>query len=325
MTAGSDNQFPKIILEEVADDGSATVTPAADHRALFLGEDGTLRLKDSAAAVTEVGGGGGVTVQDEGTPLATTATTLNFVGAGVAATGAGATKTITIAGGGSSDLFPLDVAPGSPSAFDDEGTGSLPGIWTDPITSAAGQTNTITRGNGWTYIEPATAGTASTGKRIFGIRQTCPAGSFSVSAKVFDGMSEDFANTDDGRSGIFVATTGGNAHVLGHQSSVPRVADYIGVTGYSESADWGGFDGSNTSEATLSRNALMVGTWYKLDWNAGSTTLTYYFSQDGIRWHKLGSRNTGVAQPDRIGICIYANGADVRADHQLAYRWFRVV
>ena len=45
-------------------------------------------------------GGGGVTVQDEGSALSTTATTLNFVGSGVAATGTGATKTITISGGG---------------------------------------------------------------------------------------------------------------------------------------------------------------------------------------------------------------------------------
>ena len=43
---------------------------------------------------------GGITVQDEGTPLATAASTLNFVGAGVSATGTGATKTITISGGG---------------------------------------------------------------------------------------------------------------------------------------------------------------------------------------------------------------------------------
>lgn len=41
---------------------------------------------------------GGITVQDEGTPLTTTATTLNFAGAGVQATGTGATKTITISG-----------------------------------------------------------------------------------------------------------------------------------------------------------------------------------------------------------------------------------
>lgn len=48
------------------------------------------------------GGGGGSTIliEDEGVPLVTAATTLNFVGAGVTATGAGAVKTITIPGGG---------------------------------------------------------------------------------------------------------------------------------------------------------------------------------------------------------------------------------
>ena len=46
------------------------------------------------------GASGGITVQDEGTPLATAATTLNFVGAGVTASGAGATKTVTITGSG---------------------------------------------------------------------------------------------------------------------------------------------------------------------------------------------------------------------------------
>jgi hypothetical protein len=41
-------------------------------------------------------GTAGITVQDEGTPLATAGTTLNFVGAGVAAAGTGATKTVTV-------------------------------------------------------------------------------------------------------------------------------------------------------------------------------------------------------------------------------------
>ena len=45
--------------------------------------------------------GSALTVSDEGTPLATAATTLDFVGAGVVASGTGATKTITISGGGS--------------------------------------------------------------------------------------------------------------------------------------------------------------------------------------------------------------------------------
>ena len=44
--------------------------------------------------------GGAVTVQDEGSALSTSATTLNFVGSGVVASGTGATKTITISGGG---------------------------------------------------------------------------------------------------------------------------------------------------------------------------------------------------------------------------------
>ena len=45
---------------------------------------------------------GGLNVQDEGVTLATQATTLNFEGSGVSATGTGATKTITISGGGGS-------------------------------------------------------------------------------------------------------------------------------------------------------------------------------------------------------------------------------
>ena len=50
------------------------------------------------SALTGISGSGGVTVQDEGSALSTTGTTLNFVGSGVVASGNGATKTITIAG-----------------------------------------------------------------------------------------------------------------------------------------------------------------------------------------------------------------------------------
>tara|TARA_Y100000389_G_scaffold172891_1_gene181687 strand:- start:233 stop:3364 length:3132 start_codon:yes stop_codon:yes gene_type:complete len=55
--------------------------------------------------------GGQITIQDEGSALATSATTLNFVGAGVTATGTGATKTITIASSVSaiSDLSDVDA------------------------------------------------------------------------------------------------------------------------------------------------------------------------------------------------------------------------
>ena len=52
----------------------------------------------SGGSVTVNASGGGITIEDEGSALATSATTLNFVGTGVVASGTGAEKTITIAG-----------------------------------------------------------------------------------------------------------------------------------------------------------------------------------------------------------------------------------
>ena len=71
-----------------------TVTPASgglevDNQSTGAGFERVLTTSDAT--------GGGVTVEDEGVPLATVADTLNFVGAGVTATGAGTTKTITVA------------------------------------------------------------------------------------------------------------------------------------------------------------------------------------------------------------------------------------
>ncbi len=58
----------------------------------------TLTIGDNTYNMSSGGSGGGstLTVQDEGSSLATAATTLNFTGSGVTASGTGATKTITI-------------------------------------------------------------------------------------------------------------------------------------------------------------------------------------------------------------------------------------
>ena len=56
------------------------------------------------------GTGGTLIIEDEGTPLTTSATTINFVGAGVTATGTGSTKTVTIAGGGGGGTSGIDEA-----------------------------------------------------------------------------------------------------------------------------------------------------------------------------------------------------------------------
>ena len=70
--------------------------------------------------------GGGVIVQDEGTPLSTTATTLNFEGAGVVAGGSGATKTITISGGGGTNILSSrTTVVGSTGAISDNAIGNI--------------------------------------------------------------------------------------------------------------------------------------------------------------------------------------------------------
>ena len=50
------------------------------------------------------GSGGGINIQDEGSQLSTTATTLNFVGDGIVASGNGAVKTITVGAASTSEL-----------------------------------------------------------------------------------------------------------------------------------------------------------------------------------------------------------------------------
>ena len=75
---------------------------------LYVNIGGTITSVSSSG-----GGGSTLTVQDEGSSLSTDATTLNFVGSGVTASGTGASKTITISGGGSVDLSAVaqDIVP----------------------------------------------------------------------------------------------------------------------------------------------------------------------------------------------------------------------
>ena len=61
--------------------------------------DSSISFQVDSAYVQARQSGGAITIQEEGSSLSTGATTLNFVGSNVTATGSGATKTITITGG----------------------------------------------------------------------------------------------------------------------------------------------------------------------------------------------------------------------------------
>ena len=83
---------------------------AANGEIVYNTSDNQFEVYQNGAWVTMVSsaGGQGITVQDEGGALSTAGTTLNFVGAGVTASGTGATKTITISGNAGS-TFTTDV------------------------------------------------------------------------------------------------------------------------------------------------------------------------------------------------------------------------
>ena len=76
---------------------------------------------NDSGTVKEIGGASSsaLTVQDEGSSLSTGATTLNFVGTGVVASGTGSTKTITISAG-TADLTSIstDLTPDTHNAHD---------------------------------------------------------------------------------------------------------------------------------------------------------------------------------------------------------------
>ena len=110
--------------------------------------------------------GGAVTIQDEGTNLTTSATTINFVGSGVTASGVGATKTITITGGGGGggiSLADLSVgAEATPSGNGDIAYNNATGVftYTPPILSGiTGDTNDITEGSTNLYYTTTRANT----------------------------------------------------------------------------------------------------------------------------------------------------------------------
>ena len=124
----------------------ADVLRDADFALNPQGQVASINLGGTVRGFSGGSGSGGVTVQDEGTALSTTATTLNFTGDGVTASGTGATKTITIntgsgGGGGSAaeimySNLPVDQDPGNPT--------DNPSNWQESATFATTQVTDTT-------------------------------------------------------------------------------------------------------------------------------------------------------------------------------------
>lgn len=82
-------------------------------------------LGTTAIAWAQFASGAALTVKDEGSALATPATSIDFVGSGVTATGAGAAKTVTIPGTSPADAGAwVPVMDGLGNVVTDSGTGA---------------------------------------------------------------------------------------------------------------------------------------------------------------------------------------------------------
>ena len=117
----------------------------SNGQALTTNGSGTLSF-------TTISGGSSLTVQDEGSSLSTAATTLNFVGSGVTASGTGASKTITIAGGSGGGA----TGGGSDQVFNENST-TITTSYTLSTGKSAMSVGPITINNGATVTVPSTA------------------------------------------------------------------------------------------------------------------------------------------------------------------------
>ena len=106
--------------------------------------------------------GGQITVQDEGSALSTSASTINFVGSGVVASGTGSTKTITISGGGGGGGIALsDISVGAEATA--SGNGGLAynnssGVFTyapPTLSGIGGTTDNVSEGSSNLYFTDA--------------------------------------------------------------------------------------------------------------------------------------------------------------------------
>ena len=126
VSASSTNTFTNKTIDANGTGNSITNLEVGDFAAASVvtqGEgigsnnnDTTIPTSAAVKAYADSVGGGSITVQEEGSSLSTAATTLNFVGAGVTATGNSSTKTITIGAGVSTLAGMSDTAISSANA-----------------------------------------------------------------------------------------------------------------------------------------------------------------------------------------------------------------
>ena len=263
-----------------ADSNSDTLT-------LVAGSNITLTTDASADSVTIAAAGGtSLTVQDEGSALSTAGSTLNFVGAGVTASGTGATKTITIPGGGGEVFKTISVSGQSDVVAD----GS-----TDTLTLAAGSGMTLTTDASNDTITFASSGAteqSATYKEYLYVAtssQTTFSGSDANSSTLSytPGFLEVHLNGVKLRPTTDFTASNGTSVVLAEAAStgdIVQIGTFVQVLGFGDSVVTTATGDGSTNTVTLGSNPLsetntqvyIDGVYQAKDkYSVSGTTLTF--------------------------------------------------
>ena len=257
---------------------------ATDSLTFSAGSNITLTTNASTDTITIAASGGEITVQEEGSSLSTAATTLNFVGAGVTATGSGATKTITVP---QQDLFKTIAVSGQGDVVADSATDTLTlaagsgiSLTTDASTDTVTITNSGSSSAASDTLKRFVYTTSSSTTAFTGSDDNSQTLSYTIGAVqvylngVLQKLTTDYAETNSSTITFVNAVPSGNV--------VEIVAFYRTIgTGNSVVNQFTG-DGSTTAftvtTAPVSENNLLVyidGVYQqKTDYTVSGTTLT---------------------------------------------------
>jgi hypothetical protein len=138
-------------------------------------------------------------------------------------------------------------------------------------------------------------------RRMVGVRQRAPVGSFTISA-----LLRDPAGGVDIRSGIFVATAGSLGHVCGPFAHDGRPG-VLGVGTTSDTGEWSGYDGYLVA---IDGPVVSLWQWFRIRWVASTATFYFDTSHGGVTWTSIGSR-AAMPVPSEVGFGLYSNGGSV--------------
>ena len=255
-------------------DAPTTTTSSSDADFVLIDDGGTMK-KITPSNLGIGGGTGGVTVQDEGSALTTSATTLDFVGAGVVASGTGSTKTITIAGG-SDGVTVQDEG----SALSTTGT-TLNFVGSGVVASGTGATKTITisgsSGGGGTTSE--TYGASLSGKLSLNIGT----GNVVIGSTTYNSATQPLQslNSSNGQYNTIVGNGTGNFIQQADRNTM-----------------MGSFAGTNNSDNNSNNNTYMGYNAGRQGYTSGlnnydNTAIGYYSFNNGGNCQSR-QRNTSI-------------------------------